>query len=168
MPDIILIDQHTDADRVVPVSLISEWQTVIAAGEVASQDAGGTIVEPDTDISRDGFRMYSANGGTTLLLRLGYDPTLTSITAPELVVFGRTGDDAWTLLTTRESTPSLDVTLTPAATDAVTDGLAYTTVSLTEHALDCRGCDRFKIGVKTALNGSTGVLINAIVQAKLI
>lgn len=163
-------DAGSNAQQVIPVSLTSEWQTIITAGNIATADNSGTIAEPDEDIDGVGRLMFrkGGNGGTTLLLRLGYDPTLTSITAPVVKVFGKTGDDAWDHLTTRESTPSLDVTLTPAATDAVTDGLAYTTVSLTAHALDCLGCSDFIVGVKTALNGSTGSEATAILQAKFI
>lgn len=156
----------TNASPVAPVSLVTPWLTVIAAGEVATADSGGTITDPEVDIERDEFE-FPVYGGTTLLLSLGYDPALTSITAPVLNVFGRASSaDTWRLLLNRADTPSADITLTPAATDALTDGIAYTTVNLKSHALDCTGCKKFKVGVKTALNGSTGVETNSVVQAK--
>lgn len=162
-----LIDSAlTNASPVAPVSLITPWLTVISAGQVATQDNSGVLIEPDEDISRDAFS-FPTFGGTTLLLSLGYDPALTSVTAPVLNVFGRArSTDPWRLLFNRASTPSADITLTPAASDAVTSGLAYTSVSLTNHALDAIGCKEFKVGVKTALNGSTGVETTAVVQAK--
>lgn len=151
---------------------ISAWETVIDAGGIANQDAA-LITNPDADITSGATHLFRrADGaGTTLLVQLAYDRDLSGITSPTINVFGRVVDDEGEPVTGWERLSNLegdhDITLS-SASDDVSDGmLKSTTVSLTEHALDCRNCNEFVIGVTEALAG-TGSVDNAVVRVKLI
>jgi hypothetical protein len=150
---------------VAPCSLTQNWTTAISAGGPAVQD-NASITNPTTQITA-ATRIPLRRGGvgTILLLRLGYDDALTTITDPVVKVFGRTGSDAWQLLKSIAS--ALTATLPTAATDSTDGTLDYTTPDLSTHAWDCAGCDELLVGVETALAG-TGSTANAIIQAKVI
>lgn len=152
-------------EAVAPVSVTNVWQTIIDAGGPAVQDAA-TITNPTTEITETTTHIFQRKAkGTNMLLRLGYDDALTTITNPVVKVFGRTGNDVWQLLKTRGG--ALTGTLTTAATD-VTDGtLLYTTPDWDDTTWDCLGCDEILVGVETALAG-TGSTANAIIQAKFV
>lgn len=153
-----------------PISLVAPWSNAIDAGGVATIDAA-TITDAAGSITDVHHHILTRLTGTLLVLALAYDKTLTAITAPILKVFGRVSAAAnggvagrWELLKNRAG--NIQTTLTPAATDAVSGTLAYTTVDLTNHAVDMAGCDEFLVGVETALAGSTGVVTSAVVLAR--
>jgi hypothetical protein len=147
-----------------PVSLTGVWQTVISAGGPATQDAA-TITNATTQITAATRSIFSRKGaGTILLIRLGYDDGLTSITNPIIKVFGRTGSDAWMVL--KDVSGNLTLTLTTALSTDATDGtLLYTAADVATSSIDCLGCDEILIGVQTALAG-TGTVSNSIIQVK--
>lgn len=153
------------AGQVQPCSLSSKWQTVIAAGGPAVQDAA-SITNPTTQIVNSTTSIfYKGAYGTNILIRLGYDDGLTSITSPVIRVFGRTGTDAWQALENKASSET--ITLTTDSAD-VTDGtLLYTDVDASSHQVDTLGCEEIIIGIQTALAG-TGSTANSIIQVKLI
>lgn len=152
---------------VAPVSLASAWQTIIDPGGVATQDAA-TITNPDSQIDNDTTHPFETDGiGTYLLLRLGYDDALTSITNPVLRVFGRSSSsDIWMPLPLRDNS-GLNVTLTTGADDTTDGTLKYTTPNFDSRCVDLLGCSQVLVGVQTALAG-TGSTANAIVQIKII
>jgi len=156
----------TDAQLVTPISLTSGWVQAITAGGPATADES-RIVNPDgsIDIASRRILKRGGRGGTYLAVRLGYDDGLTSITNPKVAVFGRTGTEAWQRLLSRASADS--ATLTTSASNDSTDGtLKYTNVDPSNHVFDMMGCD-ILIGVETALNGSTTVLTNSIIEVKV-
>ncbi len=149
---------------VVVQSLTNRWQTVVRAGGPALLD-NASITDPTTQIVRDTTSIFSRQaGGTILLIRLGYDDALASITNPVIRVFGRTGDDAWQELP--DAAGNSAITLTTAASVDATDGtLKYTKAVVAAHSVDCLGCEEILIGVQTVLAG-TGVVNNSIIQVK--
>jgi hypothetical protein len=144
-------------------SVTSYWQTLMTAGGPAHLDAAA-ITDPTTQIEDSTNRIFTLdNNFSGFALRMGYDDALTTITAPIVTVFGRTGADVWQLLLTQNLTET--ATLTVAASD-VTDGtLKYTTPSLLLHAWDNFGCNQILVGVIQALAG-TGVVSNSVMQIK--
>lgn len=147
-------------------SMTSGWVTVISAGGPATQDAA-TITNPDTQITTSTRSIFRRRGaGTILLLRLGYDDGLTSITNPIVKVFGRTDLNTWMVL--KDVAGNLTVTLTTAASTDVADGtLLYTAADVASTSIDCLGCEEILIGVQTALAG-TGTVSNSIIQVKVL
>lgn len=164
-PDIILAGSNTRSTT--PVSITSGWSTVIDALGMDDVDAA-TITNPTTEIILSTrHRLHRKGIGTTLLLRMGYDDGLTSITDPVVKVFGKTGtSEIWTLL--KSNAPALTGTLTTALTTDVTDGTyLYTTPDPIALGWDCLGCDYLLVGIQTALAG-TGTVTNAFLQAKIV
>lgn len=158
--------QPRHAGSVCPVSLTAPWVTVIDAGGPAVQDAA-TIQNPDVSITAATRHIFNRGGwGTNILVRLGYDDGLTTITNPVIKVFGKTGSGAWQILPNKAG--SATITLTTAAATDVTDGtLLYTSVDMDDQQIDSQGCEQILIGVQTALAG-TGVVSNSVIQVKLI
>lgn len=146
-----------------PCSLSSRWINILDAGGVAIQDAA-TITNPTTQIDSPTSHIAKRNNfhGTLVKVRLAY--TGTPSADPVLVVFGRTGSDAWQKLYTKNGDGT--VTLTTAVATDVTDGTYFYTEVTDDHTLDCDGCDEIIIGVQTAFNGT--VTNTAVVQVKVI
>lgn len=156
----------------VPQSITAKWQTVMTAGGPAALDAT-TINSPTSQITASTRAIFSCMGtGTTILVRLGYDGTLTAITNPVIKVFGRTGAaETWQVLKNRAGGMSSTITLLPTSTDTidtVAGPLTYTAPDYTTLAFDRLGCEEILIGIETALAGSTGVTNTSILQVKLI
>lgn len=149
------------------IAVASPWSIVVAAGEVAAQDNSGTVVDPSVDIATRIIFPREQNAGSTLRIRLAYDKTLTSITSPVIVVWGRTTDGAWQRLYNKDPSPITEVTLAAASTDAESGAFKYTECDPRTHAWDVDGCSEFIIQIKTALAGSTGSTATAFVQAKM-
>lgn len=154
-------------EAVTLYSMTSAWQTIIDAGGPAVQDAA-TITNPTTQIVASTAHLFQRRAkGTNLILRLGYDDALTSITDPIVKVFGRTGStDVWQILKTKSG--SITCTLSTAPTTDTTDGtLRYTTPDSSTTTFDCFGTEEILVGIQTALAG-TGTTNNSIIQAKFI
>ncbi len=149
----------------LPASLTTQWQTLITDGGPAALDAA-TITNPETQITAaTSARFVRLGAGSHILLRLRYDDGLTSITAPVVKVFGRTGSQPWQLLKNRAG--NLSIALTPAATDTEDGTYKYTTADFDLHAFDCLGCDEILVGIETALAG-TGTTSNSAIEIKVI
>ncbi len=146
-----------------PASVTSRWQEIISAGGPSVVD-DASITNPTTQITAAANRIYVLdNNFSAILLRLGYSSALTTITAPIVKVFGRTGSDVWQVLLTENLTDT--ATLSTQSSD-VTDGtLSYTTPSPLLHAWDCLGCNQILVGIQTALSG-TGTVSNSVIQIK--
>lgn len=155
----------------IPQSTTSKWQTVITAGGPAVQDAA-TITSPTTQITAATRSIFKCLGaGTTLLVRLGYDGTLTAITSPVIKVFGRaTSAETWQVLKTRSGGLSATITAVVASDtiDVAASALTFTAPDYSTLAFDRLGCDEILIGVETALAGATGTTATSIIQVKLI
>lgn len=159
----------TDVQLVAPVSLTSDWVTLIGAGRIATQDGvvAGTITNPVLDIISVLTRPLLRRGraGTTLLLSMGYAGTPS--TNPVVAVFGRTQTGRWQRLKNKAGATSC--TLTPSPDTDVTDGtLKYTDPDIVNNAFDGMGCDEFIAGVLTAYAVSAGSTATTILQGKLI
>lgn len=167
------IDLKTDHDGMAtyPGSMSAGWETVIAAGGIASADnSGSTVLIPDSQVVGATNRIFrrQRGRGTILRIRVGYDTTLTSITSPVFNVFGRKDSNSpWQRLKNLNGDTDVTVTLSTAA-DVVVGSLSYSHPDRLVHSFDIDGCDEFLIGTKTALAGSTGVTTSAILQAKVI
>lgn len=144
-------------------SIRSAWVTVLDAGTVTSAD-NATITAPTTQVTRAGTHpIYLGTGaGQYVLVRLGYDASLSVTTNPVVKVFGRRSGGAWELLPTRGG--ALSITLSAASTDISDGTLKYTTPAASS-TIDTLGCDEILVGVETALAG-TGTTSTAIVQVR--
>lgn len=146
--------------------VIHEWQNLVDAGGVATQDAA-SVANPTTQVTNSTSKVVTLERpvGHFVSVSLGYDDGLTAITNPAGRLFGRKGSTGrWTLLPNRAG--GTDVTITTATTD-VTDGtLLYTTPDPDEHVWERCGCDQFIWGTQTALAG-TGTTSNAVLQIKV-
>lgn len=155
----------------VPQSITAKWQTVMTAGGPAALDAA-TINSPTSQITAGTRAIFSCMGtGTTILVRIGYDGTLTAITNPVIKVFGRTGAaETWQVLKNRSGGLSATITLVPTTDtiDTVAGPLTYSAPDYTTLAFDRLGCEEILIGIEVALAGSTGVTNTSILQVKLI
>ncbi|TXH58991.1 MAG: hypothetical protein E6Q97_00850 [Desulfurellales bacterium] len=149
----------------IPVGGQSNWQTLIAAGEVATLDAA-TLTNPDTQIASTRAPIKLLGGGTNLLVRLKYDVGFALTTNPVIKVFGRTGTDGWMPLVNQAALTL--TTLVIDTTNDTSDGtFKYTTVYVSLQAMDLLGCQEIVGGVTTALSG-VGTTSNAVVQFKVI
>lgn len=152
-----------------PVQLNNAWATILAAGQVATEDNGGSdITNPDTEVDAGNTEVFDMAGRATLLaFALAYDDELTVSADPVLQVFGRKKGmdpaDPWMRLKTIGG--DIDLTLATAATDAEDGTLKYTTVDLEDTVVDSMGCDEVAVRVKGALAG-TGDTENAKVLVK--
>lgn len=160
---------HKQFDSVAPMSATSGWFSVIDAGGMDDQDAA-TITNPTTQITASTRHLIYRNAfGTNLMLRMGYDDGLTTVTDPVVKVFGRTGNtEIWQLLKTRSG--AITGTITTQASDDgatdVTDGTyLYTTPDYDATTWDCFGCEYILVGVQTVLAG-TGTVTTAFLQGK--
>src|SRR5688572_3929372 len=152
------------ASMAANISITSAWVTAIDAGGMDAAD-NASITNPTTQITATDHRIIRRNsGGTTLLVRLVYDATLTAITNPVIAVFGRTNGQDWQRLLNNAGATA--ATLTTDSADVSNGTYKFTHPSTTDHAWDCMGCDEFLIGVQTAMSGSTGTATTAYLQAK--
>jgi len=144
-------------------SIRSAWVTVLDAGTVATAD-NASITAPTTQVTRAGTHpIYLGTGaGQYVLIRMGYDASLTVTTNPVVKVFGRRSGGAWELLPTRGG--AVTITLAAAATD-VSDGTLKYTTPASSNVVDLLGCDEILVGVETALAG-TGATSSAVVQVR--
>lgn len=151
-----------------PISLTSNWQTIIEAGGVNVADAS-LITNPATQITRVTTRPFSRKGeGTTILIKLRYDAGLASPTSPIIQLFGKTTTDDYDCVVNRAgsalSTIGMDTVndiLNPAGT------FKSTLINYTTLAYDCGGFDDFLLGIARALSG-TGTVNNATILARIV
>lgn len=161
---------YTSNSNIRPVGVSSHWATIVTAGGPATADAA-TITNPDTEITRAVTLDFIPGdyNNDYVGFRLGYDVTLTAITPMVATVWGQTvtatSTSPWMKL--RNLNGDLTMTFTPnTALDERSTSLAYTGVDPLLHVVNRMGCNRIRIGVQTALAGSTGVTTSSIVQAK--
>lgn len=157
----------------IPVSVESNWTTVVSAG-LGTADAA-TITNPETQINRDTSKIfYRAGKGTTLRVRVAYDAALTVTTPLKYKVFGRarittpagiTVLDPWQVLASGASAISRTAAFS-ATTDATDGTMKYTLSDIFLDSFDSDGCTEFVIGIETALGGSGGVVTTARIEAK--
>jgi hypothetical protein len=156
---------RTGGAEVVPISGQSNWQILIAAGEIATIDAAA-LTNPDSQIAATREPIKLLGGGTNLLVRLKYDAGFALTTSPVIKVFGRTGTDAWMPLISQAGIAL--VTLVIDTTNDTSDGTyKYTTFYVSLQAMDLLGCQEIVAGVTTALAG-VGTTSNAVAQFKVI
>ena len=147
------------------VGIVNFWDVAVTAGGPAVQDAA-TITNPTAQIGSAKIPINTLRGGSHVIVRLGYDDALSTITNPTIKVFGRTGTDVWQILRNRAG--NIAVAIPTAPSTDVTDGtLLYTTPEFSALAWELLGCEQIVIGVQIALAG-TGVVNNSIIQAKII
>lgn len=162
----------TKSLKTKPVQITNKWVKAILAGGLDDQDNGGVINDPDADITSLTTRIVKIEqSGTTLRARMKYDDGDTPDTDPQIVVFGKTGEDtdggsAWERLFNKAGTTT--VVIATATTTDVTDGTdKYTEVEASVHAWDLNGCDEILVGVIVAYADAGGLPALAELQVKV-
>lgn len=159
---------YNNPTKVAPLSLTSNWQTIVEAGGVNVADAAA-ITNPVTQITRVTTRPFSRDGeGTQLLLKLRYDAGLASPTPPVVVIFGKTTIDDYDDLPNRNGAYLVTIGMDTTNDILNAAGTFKTTkINLTQLAWDCLGTNDYLIGITRALSG-TGTVNNATILAKII
>ncbi len=157
--------------KMKPVQVTNKWVAALTPGGIDGQDNSGTINDPDLHITNNTTRIVKIDqSGTTLRARLKYDDGDTPSVDPQIVIFGKTGDDtdggsAWERLYNKAGTTT--VVIATAVTTDVTDGAdKYTEVDASVHAWDLNGCDEILVGVIVAYDATLPAL--AELQVKII
>lgn len=153
---------------------LGSWNTAISAGGIATADAA-TINDPNTQIRSDRNVIdMSALGDEFdyVMVSMLYDPTLTGITDPNIVLFGASCDGVGNVgeyapINNRNNARSVSLACAPASDAKTAAGtLARTAVDLQAHVFPRQGNTRFFVGAELALAGSTGSTATALVQLK--
>jgi hypothetical protein len=157
---------------VVPVSGVSDWVTVIAAGGLTvldSESAGAVLQNPGAilDSSRR-MLVRPAHAGTILRARMIYAIGDDPVSTLRIRVFAANSSTElyWTVLTNLAGDASVEIPVNSATdpTDAFEPGVGPTPAAQitvphpTNHAWDMMGFSHFLVGVErvyTALGGST-------------
>lgn len=146
----------------VPVSVSSDWITVVDAGGADNQDASN-ITDPTAEITESTTHLLLVEmRGTTCLIRGKYDAGDTSPTNNVIQVFGLDANNKWMQLLDASGTRKL--TLTTAETTDVSDGTSKWTVPV---EVDIQGCRTVLVGVTTAYADADGLPALASIEAKI-
>lgn len=152
----------------IPVSVQSDWQTVIDAGGVDGADAT-PITNPAAEMAAtDHHALLTEVRGTTVLLRVKYDDGISAVTPAVIQVFGGSGTvtnlgvaDIYEPLF--DAAGNHQITMTVDTTNDVSDG----TFNWTDPVeLDFNGCAVVIVGIHTAFSG-TGTYTTATLEAKI-
>lgn len=144
--------------------MVTSWLTAVSAGGPATQDAA-TITNPTTQIVNSTTVELTREGhiGRYGAFRLAYSGVPSA--NPTVTIWGQTDSDAWQKLRNLNG----DLTMTFACNTALdeTDGtLYYTGVDPILHVVDFMGCNKIRVGIQTAFNGT--VTNTSLIQAKVI
>lgn len=156
-----------------PSSFLSSWRTVIDAGGMTVQDNGGSfITNPASQIADATRRPLKVNKGVVLRLRLAYDKgdSPDENNPPKVLVFGRTGNNAYQRLENNVNegkTASVPVPLA-SATDLVEGSFKYTHPNYVEMTFDIDGCRDILVGLVQPYAVNSGDASKAFLQAKII
>jgi hypothetical protein len=165
-----------DMKTTLPMSLQGDWVTLSVAPETAD-NGGNVVVNPTALGTTTPARWQKIKAGTTLMVMLGYDDELASITECVIQAFGRdnTEDNTDTTRTPivhvlkgraddDTSVVADAIELTTDTTNNVTDG----TLKYTDPVkIDLDGATEVLIAIKTALAG-TGTKTNSVILVKVI
>jgi hypothetical protein len=155
-----------DHAYVRPVSIESDWFTMIAAGGVDDADTGKN---PDTWAAMADHNTLKVDGlGTMLMLRQVYDDAVSSVTTDVTVrVVGRSGDsDEWMSIPNRSGDHTADLAI-DTSNDLQDGSSGYTSVDKDANVWDVMGCNEVIVQIATPVstNGNDAL---AIIQGKMI
>jgi hypothetical protein len=148
-------------------SIFSDWVDATSSAGASTQDASGTITNPDTELA-DTKALPITRGnqaGYRLQLRYAYTAGATGVTGPTVMLWGRKSPTGkW------EKRPAVDggatATLGVASGDYTDATLKYSAVNELSQMFRLNGCDQFKVGIVTAAAG-TGLTVSK-VQLKFV
>ena len=124
---VLKADTGSQNNPVYPTSLMSSWSVALDAGKLSARDVA-VVKEPEVDIEDGSGRLFKREMGlgSVVLLRMVYDKTLTAITSPEVVLFGRANSsDQWMRLPRVEGGSRRVVLTADPTTNEVRGGSPY-------------------------------------------
>lgn len=137
-----------------PISLTSDWTTIIPAGNLIYADNGGSAVQSTAQIAAGTAERYMLRVGglfTHVLVRAGFVGTVD--VAPTVQLFGVDNNGSFGSLV--NAVPTREIALADPGTSGDDDGTTvFTIVTDGTHRLDCEGYQYIVAGVKTALTGT--------------
>ena len=150
-----------DNQLTIPVSIASEWMTVVDATGADGAD-NATITDPDVQINNSTTHKVEVQGrGTTVLIRGKRAVGDSGITANVVQVFGKDLNGLWMRLLDASGNHKLTLSI-----DGTND-VRTTTFAWTESVeVDMQGCTEILVGVSIAY-AATGDATVATIEAKI-
>jgi hypothetical protein len=151
------------ASMAAPVSLFSNWKTVIDAGGVDS--VASSLVDPGGLTTSTDHHYFYMTTGTAALVMMAYDDAATGVTADLVInVYGKdTGSTPkWCVL--KDENGNQDITVTADVTNDI--DINDDSIGTDPIRIDALGSRIILFQVKTAWNGANGVDAVAYLLAK--
>lgn len=154
---------------VAPVSLKSEWATVIdPGGPTVTDNAGAAITDPGLQIDRVTVHDLDLTRlpGTSLLVRVGYNAAATLISQQVVVqLFGADANGLYWPLADENGNTQVTLTADVSADCITQTGGLRASVPI---RFDAQGARRVRLGVKIPLITNSGDDTGSVIQVKVI